>query len=215
MFPRSCLSRRGGFTLIELLIVVAIIAILAAIAVPNFLEAQTRSKVSRALSDIRSIRTALESYAVDTNRYPETDFGPTAYNAGRISIDRITTPIAYMTAIPRSPFKEKFGGDKMATIRNSVLYVSKIQNYALPDSNPNRYLADYGDDRINYFPPPAGLSAAGVTEWRRKGDWLMKSVGPDNVDDRGTPPARVYDATNGTVSRGDIVVVSDRPGDGK
>ncbi len=50
------------FTLIEILIVVAIIAILAAIAVPNFLEAQVRSKVSRTKSDMRSVATALESY---------------------------------------------------------------------------------------------------------------------------------------------------------
>ncbi|MBN1867555.1 prepilin-type N-terminal cleavage/methylation domain-containing protein [Candidatus Sumerlaeota bacterium] len=58
-----------GFTLIELLIVVAIIAILAAIAVPNFLEAQVRSKVSRAKSDLRTISTGLEAYYVDNNSY--------------------------------------------------------------------------------------------------------------------------------------------------
>src|SRR6478609_11262839 len=58
-----------GFTLIELLIVVAIIAILAAIAVPNFLEAQTRAKISRAKADMRTTVTALESYVVDWNNY--------------------------------------------------------------------------------------------------------------------------------------------------
>ena len=64
------MKRRTGFTLIELLIVVAIIAILAAIAVPNFLEAQIRSKVSRVKTDHRSIATALESYYIDNNQYP-------------------------------------------------------------------------------------------------------------------------------------------------
>jgi type II secretion system protein G len=59
-----------AFTLIELLIVVAIIAILAAIAVPNFLEAQTRSKVSRTKADMRSVATALEAYEIDYNKYP-------------------------------------------------------------------------------------------------------------------------------------------------
>lgn len=60
---------KRGFTLIELLIVVAIIAILAAIAVPNFLQAQTRSKVARTYTDMRTLATALEEYAVDYNRY--------------------------------------------------------------------------------------------------------------------------------------------------
>jgi general secretion pathway protein G len=59
-----------GFTLIELLIVVAIIGIIAAIAIPNLLNAIDRGKQKRTMADIRSIGTAIESYAVDTNRYP-------------------------------------------------------------------------------------------------------------------------------------------------
>jgi prepilin-type N-terminal cleavage/methylation domain-containing protein len=64
------MKRHSAFTLIELLIVVAIIAILAAIAVPNFLEAQIRSQVSRVQGDMRSLAVAIESYRVDTNAYP-------------------------------------------------------------------------------------------------------------------------------------------------
>ncbi len=61
---------RKAFTLIELLIVVAIIAILAAIAVPNFLEAQIRSKASRVKTELRTLATAVESYYTDWNVPP-------------------------------------------------------------------------------------------------------------------------------------------------
>ncbi|MGC9329227.1 MAG: type II secretion system protein, partial [Candidatus Hinthialibacter sp.] len=64
---------KKGFTLIELLIVVAIIGILAAIAVPNFLNAQVRAKVSRVYSDLRSLGNAIEMYALDHTNYPGGD----------------------------------------------------------------------------------------------------------------------------------------------
>ena len=63
-------KKAGGFTLIELLIVVAIIGIIAAIAIPNLLNAIDRGKQKRSMSDMRSIGTAVESYAVDNNFYP-------------------------------------------------------------------------------------------------------------------------------------------------
>jgi type II secretion system protein G len=59
-----------GFTLIELLIVVAIIAILAAILIPNFLRARAQSMVSAAKGNMKNLATALESYFVDANLYP-------------------------------------------------------------------------------------------------------------------------------------------------
>ncbi len=59
-----------GFTLIELLIVVAIIGIIAAIAIPNLLNAIDRGKQKRTMADIRSIGTAVEQYAIDNNYYP-------------------------------------------------------------------------------------------------------------------------------------------------
>ena len=64
------MRHQKGFTLIELLIVVAIIGIIAAIAIPNLLNAIDRGKQKRTMADIRSIGTAVESYAVDNNFYP-------------------------------------------------------------------------------------------------------------------------------------------------
>jgi type II secretion system protein G len=217
--------RSTGFTLIELLIVVAIIAILAAIAVPNFLEAQTRSKVARVLADMRTIRTGLESYRVDNNKYPETDLGINAFGTGKLTYFRLTTPISYLTSIPPSPFKEKYGSStttdpKVASTVKGYLYVRKLDTTYAVDPN-------YGDDREAYIEQQFGGVLVGTqvrNEARAKGEWELKSVGPDNLDDRDSPnspvagqplTARTYDPTNGTVSRGDVVIFSDLPGTGK
>ena len=117
-----------GFTLIELLIVVAIIAILAAIAVPNFLEAQVRAKVSRVKTDMRSVSIAIESYMIDTNQYPMSWHGTGGTINSTLELpaqDRetfavrtlpasndlqtVTTPQAYMTSLPRDPFADTRG----------------------------------------------------------------------------------------------------------
>ena len=89
------IHRSRGFTLIELLIVVAIIAILAAIAIPNYLNAQTRAKVSKVMAEERTIATAMESYIVDNNSYPCT-----------CVCDMLSTPIAYLNTIPNDPFAQ-------------------------------------------------------------------------------------------------------------
>src|SRR5512141_331580 len=91
-----------GFTLIELLIVVAIIAILAAIAIPNFLAAQIRAKVSRAKAEMRTIATGLESYYVDNNDYPwwYFDFIPSYNIPVSRRLNPLTTPIAYISKVP-------------------------------------------------------------------------------------------------------------------
>jgi prepilin-type N-terminal cleavage/methylation domain-containing protein len=106
---------RFGFTLIELLIVVAIIAILAAIAIPNFLEAQTRSRVSRTKGDLRTCAIALDSYFVDHSKYVR-DSSPTldvdqnlTYSNGDArmyasGVLDLTTPLTYMSSVLNDPF---------------------------------------------------------------------------------------------------------------
>ncbi len=91
-----------GFTLIELLIVVAIIGILAAIAVPNFLNAQNRARVARTYADMRTLISAFDQYSLDNNgRYPiDFNCGVPPEPLELCTYISLTTPIAYLSTIP-------------------------------------------------------------------------------------------------------------------
>ncbi len=182
------MTRTKAFTLIELLIVVAIIGILAAIAVPNFLNAQIRAKVSRTMADVRTILNATEMMHLDRNRWlidsndcdgsPECCpggeyFGKTASDSGiklvagqgtmrfdgRIYAP-LTSPISYLSSIPVDPFA-------------SGLFYS-YEDYGCSNKDGGWGL----------------LSAAGPDS--DSGDW-HRSQGP-----------AAYASTNGVASNGDI-----------
>ncbi len=206
------MQRMKGFTLIELLIVVAIIAILAAIAVPNFLEAQTRSRVSRVKSDMRTLATGIEAYTVDYGKPPfdwAEDVGFPFYVHSCIS-----TPIAYLS-----------GGSRLTDI-----FASNIQI----DANNRvrerfRYRA-FGEEYLSGGTPGspfqmaawAPTAAGNVVAQEVHGAWFLTSKGPDGF----TTPLPVgfnngvnandwlwliYDPTNGTVSPGQIIRSQNSP----
>jgi prepilin-type N-terminal cleavage/methylation domain-containing protein len=211
---------RTAFTLIELLIVVAIIAILAAIAVPNFLEAQTRAKVSRAVADMRSIATAIEAYRIDWNKYAPNDF------RFYVTPIQLTTPIAYITSRFNDPFARASG-------------VAAEQG--LPQFSEEEEIYSYW--RIVTLQEgfqvlqSTGMALRGLVvdfngggnqnAFLKYGKWLESSLGPDKVFsliENGSivdaPPSGVlgspmyppwgyswdipYNPTNGTVSFGNI-----------
>lgn len=201
-----------AFTLIELLIVVAIIAILAAIAVPNFLEAQTRAKVARCKADMRSVTTGIESYRIDWNRYPLNEF-----NAYLIIPHTLTTPVAYFTVQPVDPFAQgrdvSMGlfdtEDELLTYWNIITFAEGAQFTAM-GFMVDAQLVD--------------SNAGGNRRARLKyGDYYLSSVGPDGLQNDPatsestaflpaptTPPWGYsfdvsYDPTNGTISFGNII----------
>jgi type II secretion system protein G len=178
------ITPRRAFTLIELLIVVAIIAILAAIAVPNFLEAQTRSKVSRTKSDQRSLANALEAYHVDNNRYPASTLIPRFAR-----LIPLTTPVPYITTIPIDVFQTSDAGHgpfrRFGNFSYGAMPIDEESRWALASDGPD--LSDNAQP-IEFYP---GYSEA---------IWENPSSGFEYYR---------YDPTNGTVSIGDIWRLSD------
>ena len=87
------MKKRKGFTLIELMIVIAIIIILAAIAIPNYLRMTDRARRARVAGDFTSVATALEAFSVDWGSYPNTPGTPSTALTGSFGKDVVSSVI--------------------------------------------------------------------------------------------------------------------------
>ena len=181
----------------------AIIAILAAIAVPNFLEAQMRAKVMKAVSDMRTIANAISIYELDHDQIPwprrlnpDTEWvvdwilveGVRVKHMGEL----LSSPIAYLSDVPYDYFntRQLLGSTMRIPARRSSFVFSGV-----PHGGPTSFVQKWWDimDHVNF-------------QWR----WFMESAGPDLVwwDNWGTSEKQntfYYDPTNGTISKGQIV----------
>jgi prepilin-type N-terminal cleavage/methylation domain-containing protein len=166
-----------GFTLIELLIVVAIIAILAAIAIPNFLEAQIRSKVSRVKADERSLSIGLESYYVDNNDYPAYAVGSGGCNA-------------FAAVVPGTPHNT--GASKIRTFR---IWASTAEILVFRTlTSPVGYLTSYFGD------PFANTKGCVFAYYKDTNGWIVASFGPDTDENEANGPGDIGFGVSGPIA---------------
>jgi len=191
---RKSVCEPRGFTLIELLVVVAILAILATVALNNYLESQVRAKVAACKNDMRVLATSLEAYATDWHRYPSSHGVGAHYNPTQlvtpisVRLIPLTTPIAYISSIPKDPFPTRDAWGMWTNVYDTFDYLDA-------GAIPNR---------------GSGLTSGAF--------YRLASPGPDLYQAYGGRTASVldyecnekgvdYDPTNGTRSTGDIVRV--------
>jgi prepilin-type N-terminal cleavage/methylation domain-containing protein len=193
-FEEEPMKYKLGFTMIELIIVTSIIGILAAIAIPNFLAARTRAKVSRVRAEQEMLMVALQSYFADKTTYPMN------YKKGipsDIDLMVLTTPIAYITRLPQDLFQ-------FPELRDNRIAGPYLKKREFP---MDIRFGGYG--YINYLQMIAKKGEVPKENPFNGNNWyILLSLGPDyklDYDASKIPNTYIsYDPTNGTTSEGDI-----------
>jgi type II secretion system protein G len=181
--------KNQGFTLIELLIVVAIIGILAAIAVPNFLNAQIRAKLARAQSDIKSLELAINSYRVDNNAFPICHTGSAWIDPHYLRFIPLTTPVSYMNNIPLDVFGIKHTPETGGYNQLGGKFMGDVYRYLESQNKPTLHQFSEEDEYNRFVYMLSSRAPDGLMNWQ---------FSPR------LPDALTYDPSNGLNSKGDI-----------
>ncbi|MDX9752688.1 MAG: prepilin-type N-terminal cleavage/methylation domain-containing protein [bacterium] len=197
--------KRKGFTLIELLIVVAIIGILAAIAVPNFLNAQQRARYAQVISNMKALSTAMMTYQTDWTTLPLHH----PAHVTNIWGNALTTPVAYIASEPIDIYQSyansqsKMYGDSGArpVLHPEPFYTVSAGAYGHPALDGDIPAPGTGNDLTLRFIDAPELRQKALSQYK-SGRYIV-SIGPDMVHNYpGT-----YNITNGLMSSGDIIWV--------
>lgn len=222
----------GGFTLIELLIVIAIIAVLASIAVPNYQDALVKSKVAKFMGDCKAVETAIEAYNATNGTYPPEDRYPVGstnrnwqstptYPATGFLSRWLTTPVAYIAKLPLDPFVNNNPAYEPHQFpeRRPCNFSSDMQNARLYAGSTNQYYVAWV---YQFLITPQGSIARNANSRPNAAVWMINSPGPDGDRDHGwdsqwvgqtdapvvnSPSSNhpiTYDPSNGTLSDGDL-----------
>lgn len=190
-----------AFTLIELLIVVAIIGILAAIAVPNFQNARVRATVAKVQGDIKALGTAVEMYSVDHGKYP--DDGQITGIPWWMNNWHLTSPIPYIASIPQDPFLTNNSEAGESTNGHFEYWYTSWDGYGVMRAS-GRPTSVKGRSNVRLYDPPRNVfrfafispGPDGCWEWDRGNGWCQ----PENY----MGDVFYYDMSNGVMSRGDF-----------